>query len=279
MTDWKKYTNKIASNEKIQNIQSYCTTNSNVEKAPIDTFYKERNKILRLCNNVQLLEDNEVLGPLLYVGIISATENYVRDIFAESIKICPICKREITEHAISVGSIIWQQGKFVEKGIFENISFSDGSQIKREFKKCLKFDIKRTSLLWSLLDEFDKLCQMRHAIVHSSRLLAGKNAIKINIPPSNTWVVVKVGYAEIQECASICTSMVCEINTSLFGEMARRWAVEWNKNDFWNDKKEKETFDDLWNAFCSQMDTSDVDFESLSKIKCKNAIKKEYNMD
>lgn len=138
MTDWKKCTNKIASNEKIQNIQSYCTTNSNVEKAPIDTFYKERNKILRLCNNVQLLEENEVLGPLLYVGIISATENYVRDIFAESIKICPICKREITEHAISVGSIIWQQGNFVEKGIFENISFSDGSQIKREFNKCLK---------------------------------------------------------------------------------------------------------------------------------------------
>lgn len=142
-----------------------------------------------------------------------------------------------------------------------------------------KIDIKKASLLWALLDEFDKLCQIRHAIVHSSRLIAGKNAIKIHIPPSNTWVVVKVGYAEIQECASICTSMVCEINTSLFGEMARRWAVEWNKDDFWNDKKEKETFDDLWNAFCSQVDTSDVDFQSLSKIKCKNAIKKEYNID
>lgn len=25
-----------------------------------------------------------------------------------------------------------------------------------------------------LLDEFDKLCQIRHAIVHSSRILAGK---------------------------------------------------------------------------------------------------------
>lgn len=278
MVDWKKCTNKTASNEKIQNIQNYCGT-SNSDDSPIDAFYTERNQILSLCNNVELFDENEVLGPLLYVGIISATENYVRDIFAECIKVCSICKREITEHAISVGSIIWQQGNFVEKGIFENISFSDGAQIKRELKKCLKIEVKKTGLLWSLLDEFDKLCQMRHAVVHSSRLLAGKNAVKISIPPSDTYVQVKVGYAEIQECASICTSLVCEINTFLFNEMARRWAVEWKKDDFWNEKEEKETFDDLWKAFCSIIDNEDPNFESLSKTKCKNAIKKEFNID
>ena len=41
-----------------------------------------------------------------------------------------------------------------------------------------KVEIKKEHLLWSLLIQFDTLCQMRYAIVHSSRVLAGENAIK-----------------------------------------------------------------------------------------------------
>lgn len=279
MVEWKECTNKSATNEKIQNIQNYCRDMHDINNSPIDAFYVERDKILSVCKDVDLLAEYEVLGPLLYVGIISATENYLRDIFAKCIKMCIICRKQIADHNISVGSIMWQQGKLVEKGIFENISFSDGSQIKKELKKCLKIEIKPADLVWSLLEEFDKLCQMRHAIVHSSRLLAGKNAVKINIPPRNSWIEVKVGYAEIQECASICSSLVCGINTFLFNEMAKRWAVDWRKEDFWDEKKEKETFDELWITFCSTIDSSDENFFSLTKTKCKNNIKKEYNID
>ncbi len=171
------------------------------------------------------------------------TENYIREILTECIKICPICKRETANRSVSFGSMMWQRSGEFEKGIFENISFSDSSAIKKELKNSLKVDINKNELLSELLDEFDKLCQMRHAIVHSSRVLAGKNAIQLNIPPSIDKLSIRVGYAQLQECASICTACVMTFNLKLFEVMGHRWAIDWRRlTDFWDEEKEDEYF-------------------------------------
>ncbi len=130
-----------------------------------------------------------------------------------------------------------------------------------------------------LLDEFDKLCQIRHAIVHSSRILAGKNAVRLNIPPSSQKVLVKTGYAQLQECASICTSCVMTMNLKLFEEMITRWAIHWRKiDDFWNSIDENHSFTDIWDVFSSEIDRTDAQLAEMTKTKCKNAVKKEFHI-
>ncbi len=130
-----------------------------------------------------------------------------------------------------------------------------------------------------LLDEFDKLCQIRHAIVHSSRILAGKNAVRLNIPPSSQKVLVKTGYAQLQECASICTSCVMTMNLKLFEEMITRWAIHWRKtDDFWNSIDENHSFTGIWDVFSSEIDRTDVQLAEMAKTKCKNAVKKEFHI-
>lgn len=279
MINWKECVNKSTGNERIQNIQCYLTNEEDIYKAPIDRFYTEVKKIIAYCNDIRILEENDFLGPLLYVGIISKTENYIREIMVECIKICPICKSQTTNHAVSFGSVMWQKdGEFV-KGIFENISFSDAAAIKKELKTCLHMEVKKNELLNELLDEFDKLCQIRHAIVHSSRILAGKNAVRLNIPPSNKKVLVKVGYAQLQECASICTSCVMAMNLKLFEEMITRWAINWRKiDDFWNDINENDYFTGIWDVFSSEIDRTDSQLAEITKTKCKNAVKKEFHI-
>lgn len=244
MINWKDCVNKAAGTERVQNIQSYLKKEIAAYKAPIDVFYAEVKRIVMYSSDIQMLEENEFLGPLLYVGIISKTESYIREVLAECIKICPICKKETANRNVSLGSMLWwkKNGDF-EKGIFENMSFSDSSAIKKELKNCLRIDINKKELLSEILDEFDKLCQMRHAIVHSSRILAGKNAIQLNIPPNSEKLSIKVGYAQLQECASICTACVMTFNLKLFKEMGHRWAVDWRQlTDFWDASEEEEYF-------------------------------------
>lgn len=134
-------------------------------------------------------------------------------------------------------------------------------------------------MLNDLLDEFDKLCQMRHAIVHSSRILAGKNAVRLNVPPNNQKVLVNTGYAQLQECASICTSCVMALNLKLFEEMMTRWAINWRKiDDFWNIIDENHYFTGIWDVFSSEIDRADAQLAEMTKTKCKNAVKKEFHV-
>ena len=279
MINWKDCVNKSVGNERVQDIQSYLTKEITTYKAPIDEFYVEVKRIIRYCTDIRILEENDFLGPLLYVGIISKTENYIRDILVECIKICPICKSETANRSVSLGSMMWQKNGEFERGIFENISFSDSSAIKKELRNCLQIEIKKNELLGEMLDEFDKLCQMRHAIVHSSRILAGKNAVQLNIAPNNENISIKVGYAQLQECASICTACVEAFNLKLFEEMGCRWAVKWRRiTDFWDGAKENEYFSRIWDIFSSVIDRNEPDLAEMTKTKCKNAIRKEYQL-
>ena len=283
MINWKKCINKPAENERIQSIESYLrreADTSDIYRAPIDRFYTEVRKIIGYGSDIHILEENVFLGPLLYVGIISKTENYIREIMVECIRICPICKSEMANHSVSFGSVMWQKNGEFEKGVFENVSFSDISIIKKELKNCLQIEIKKNELLSELLDEFEKLCQMRHAIVHSSRILAGKNAIKLNILSDNGKIVIKIGYAQLQECASICMACVMEFNLKLFYEMCRRWAIDWRRiNDFWDASKENAFFSEIWEIFSFVIDRTETQLQDMSKTKCKNAIKKEFHID
>ncbi len=280
MINWKDCVNKSAGNERVQDIQSYLTKEESVYKAPIDVFYAEVKRIMMYSSDIQMLKENDFLGPLLYVGIISKTENYIREVLVECIKICPICKSVTANRNVSLGSMMWQKNGEFERGIFENISFSDSSAIKKELKNCLNIDINKNELLSKVLDEFDKLCQMRHAIVHSSRVLAGKNAIQLNIPPNNEKLSVRVGYAQLQECASVCTACVMAFNLKLFEVMGQRWAVNWRRlADFWDAEKEEEFFSGIWDIFSSVVDRSEPDLAEMTKEECINAIKREYQLD
>lgn len=151
MIHWKDCVNKSAGNESVQDIQAYLAKEITSYRAPIDEFYVEVKRIVIYSSDICMLEENDFLGPLLYVGIISKTENYIREILAECIKICPICKSETANRNVSLGSMMWQKNGEFEKGIFENISFSDSSAIKKELRNCLRIDINKNDLLNKIL--------------------------------------------------------------------------------------------------------------------------------
>ncbi|NSB17012.1 hypothetical protein [Clostridium beijerinckii] len=143
--NWSNSINQSIGNQKIRDINEYFENieSDALDKSPIDRFYRSVTNILSIAKEPSYLDENTVIGPLLFIGIISCTENYLREILSETIHICPICRAESAKQSISLGSVLWHSSSNVEKGSFENISFADGEAIQKTCKKFLGYNIDR----------------------------------------------------------------------------------------------------------------------------------------
>ena len=271
MEDWKKAICRQPSSTSISNIANYVT-NLGTTFSPIDKFYTRRNEILNVATPT-FASTNPNVMTLLLVGLISSVENYYRDIIADLIKICPFAKENSSEKTLNLASI-WFGTNNLEKGALENISFADSKNITKNFKIVFSIDAENASnQICSPLKEFSKLCELRHAIVHSGGEISGKNAIKLQLPNSVNSMQVKVDYAEFQEAAAICSSLVCASNLELFKEMSSRWYHRWPSSPAFAGLDLNKIFNQLWFIFYSTIDSGNGQISSpLSKIKTRNKI-------
>ena len=269
---WRDSVNQNLGIARINDISTFVRAEAYTEEAPIDIFYQASRAIV-LVGTPTFLSEHPSMGPLLLVGLVSATENYFRDIFSRLIQICPIAKATSADQSIKLGSVIWHGGRDVERGAFEHMSFADVDTLIKASKNFLKYELRRTDTLL----EFGKVCELRHGIVHSGAVLAGRNALNLQLPSSIGALRIDVGFAQLQECGAVCTSLITAVNTELFGEMAKRWAVIWPKLPSWNIHQKHALFKGIWNIFSSQQDAQNAAVPvSLSLMKCKNRVSSEF---
>jgi len=276
---WRESVNQTINTAKINDINQYVVPSSLIE-SPIDVFYATTQDILNVAKPY-FLEQHSSMGTLLLVGLISASENYFRDLFARIIRICPIAQAASSEQAINLGSVIWHREGQVERGAFENISFADVGKIISTCRKFLKYELKKRGITNELLQEFGKICELRHGIVHSNSFLAGKNAIKLEIPNNapNQVLKITIGYEQIQECSLISTMLIASFNTEMFEEMAKRWAVDWPKLPSWNPATADALFEKIWKIFYSEVDKQNGSIStSFTMQQCRNRIKEEFDL-
>lgn len=265
--------------QRINDISQYISiveADSNI--SAIDEFYKNRTNLLRIADTPDKLQDTPGLGNLLFLGIMSITENYFRNIISEVIRLCPISKSASSNQSVNLGSIIWHEGYMIEKGSLENLSFADVSTIKSTFKKFLNIDIKNGGEVQAALDEYEKICQLRHAVVHSDGYLAGKNAVKLGLQSNGKKVKINIKYRELQEIALICTSLIASVNIDLFCKLISRWASEWNNLPSWDVREDNKKFNAIWKLFYSEIDADANLISNIeSRMKFRNSVKREFN--
>jgi hypothetical protein len=275
--EWQKSVCQQPSTCSIASIGTFFRPVSKTEegRSPIDSFYTEMFGIIS-TGKPETLSIYPNLGPLLLVAGISATENYFRDVFSKIIKICPIAQEASGDKAIPISSVIWHGSNDIERGAFEGQSLASSEYIMKAAKNFLKYQIEK-DIGAQIFDEFEKLCQIRHNIVHSASILAGKNAVSLSIPSSDNRLKILIDFGALQESLSICSALVIGANKSLFVEISKRWAVDWIKLPSWSPDCEYDRFKSIWSLFYSQIDNDKGRIEqSISPIKARNLIKKFY---
>ncbi|MBF0658938.1 hypothetical protein IPZ60_09330 [Psychrobacter sp. NG25] len=268
--DWKKSVSACASTVTIRDITNYvdiCT----VSNSPIDSFYIERNKLLRAVTP-EYATVNPSIPSLVLVGLISLTENYFREVLAGVITICPKAKQGSASKTLNLATA-WIGFGEMEKGAFENTSFSDPKVVKKNLLDLVGIKVTGVNQISTPLEEFGKLCELRHAIVHSAGLLAGKNAVNLELPSSRNSLKIEVGYSELQEAAEVCTALICAVNLELFINIATKWLHEWPRTPAYRGQNTNTLFKKVWSLFFSEFDQRNgLISDSLTQVKARNQI-------
>lgn len=272
MYSWKKYVSSVPSTSIITDITQYVESTGE-SASSIDCFYNDRNDLIRAMTPTSIAAHPH-LSSLSLVGLVSVTENYFRSILAEIIRICPIAKEKSAERPLNLASVWFGYSK-VERGAFENISFSNADEIKKNLKKISDLDIDKVADLKSPLKAFAELCELRHAIVHCAGHLTGKNAIKLHLSQSRNAMKVKINFDQFQEAAGVCTSLVQAINHELFDQMINRWAYKWPQTAAYRTEGKFGLFKMIWLTFLSEIDMNQGrTMENITALKMKNKIDK-----
>jgi hypothetical protein len=265
---WRDSTAQLLGPACIRDVNDYVTHATPSAISAIDAFYLASQDILK-AGTPTLLTSHPTIGTLLLVGLVSVTENYFRDLFSCIVKTCPIAKAAAADQSVKLGSVIWHGTGGAIRAAFEHISFASAENLISTCKKYIGYSLRRTSVI----DEFERVCELRHAIAHSSSYIAGKNAVRLHVTPHSTRLRVKVGFAELQECAAICTSLVVSLNRELFIELARRWAKEWPLKPSWDPSQRHSCFMSIWHGFHSTIDDDNgLIADRMSAIKCRNRV-------
>jgi hypothetical protein len=278
IADWKKSVSRAAGAARIADIEKYLSLRAAGDVAPVDAFYTNFAAIVKAAEPA-FLAQHPSIGPLMLVGCVSATENYVRDVLAQVIHICPTAQEHAAAQTVSLGTVLWHGGVIPERGVFDHLSFASADGIRQSCKKFLGYEIKKNSPLDAALVEFDNVCELRHAIVHAGAVVAGKNALRLEISAREGLVEVRVGFDELQEAGGICSTLVAAMNSELFQLLAERWAIEWRKKKTWNPAKADQRFLDVWKLFRSDIDLQQNAIPAAhGPVRCRNLVKKHFKL-
>ncbi len=270
-TGWEYSVSASPSTVHLNSITSYIG-NSPAYVSPIDRFYTLRSELLA-TGSTHYFNSNPFASSLLLVGLISISENYLREIVAKLVSLCPKARKRSAKRSVPLSSA-WIGYGDLERASMENTSLASKENIKSILEKSLGITIDQGGLIASPLEEFDKLCELRHSIVHGASILTGKNAVTLGLPNSSEPLVVSVSYAEFQEAAQICTVLVQSVNLELFKVFGSRWRNEWPNSTMYTGKDMNKVFTELWNVFASEEDIRNSRTASeLSKVKTRNRIR------
>ena len=275
---WKYSICQNCSQQIISNPDNYVSEIDDCLCSPIDRYYKSKNEILRL-GVPRNLTSSWLLGDLLLIGIMSATERYFRDLFSSLVNICPISREAASGQSINISSVLWSKKYGLKKGLFENISFADKKTIISACKSYLGYDILQSSLSYAMLGSYEKVCQLRHCVVHAGSHWVAKNAINFGVEARDEEIQVEINFDNLQECIAICTNLVTCFNLELFEQMCKRWAIDWRKRPDWKDAEATKKFNIIWELFFSNIDTELIEAEfKMTKRKCMNMVKCQYHI-
>lgn len=273
--DWRSASCCSASSVRVSEVDAYAKGAARLGKSPVDEFYLARKELLRSANPT-LLNENPVIGPLLLVGFVAATESYFRDLFSGIVSLCPIAQTSAARERVSLGTVLWHRGHLLERGAFELISFTSAENVKDTARKFAAFSVKPNSAVDVALAEYEKICELRHGIVHSGGVIAGKNALKLELRYATPSSTIAVGFGELQECAAVCSSLVAATNREFFVEIVRRWAVEWRRLAGWRSENVVERFEQIWRLFHSLEDATAGRVPVLDWRGCMALVCEEY---
>jgi hypothetical protein len=233
--------------------QSYIENNS----SPIDNCLGKINQLNMIHTQYSAipatLDNIPTIYNLILLGYISAIESYIREVVRKIIVIDKISRIACELEEINYGAAINYPKHLLPEVILEKASFASKKNIIDSFKKFLGLEGHQPDELTKTLEEFEKICHLRHCIVHRFGKLGSQNAIKFGLDNHSALIEkpLKFDINMVYDLSIICTNTVLVVNKYLFSKILERTATKSNNIWEWDLRKDKSKFLMYYNLFSS----------------------------
>lgn len=269
------FANELPPGARLSNLADFLVEENQV--SPIDAFTVRIKEILDY-GTVETLDTNRHVGRLLLLAVVAAAEAYFRAVLSASMELCPLSQAGASEKAINLGGLLWHGHQRFSHSAFDNSSFSSAQELRKATRDYVAFSLEE-SIFRVPLDEYDKVCQFRHGIVHGDGFLPGKNAVKLDIPRFARPVRITLGYSQLQDISAVVNTLIVLYNRQLFEEFCKRWAVQWRQRTDWSPTHEETIFSQIWSIFHSREEWKRRRGRSaVTKARCMSLVRTTYHI-
>lgn len=214
----------------------------------IDEYYANTTDLLQRSGDPSCTDQGR---RLLVVELVACVERYVRSLLVSLAVVCPCSRRTVERKQVSLASVAYYSEAELAFAILDHQALSGVSEVVRATQQMTGFDVKQGSSAYVALSEFDRVCQLRHAIVHQAGRLGPNNLLEIKVS-AQTPVVVAVDVLGFQELVAICHTAVRAYNQYVFENVVERWAREGHIIGDW--EHDQALFDKACDLLLSQVD-------------------------
>jgi hypothetical protein len=216
-------------------------------ESPIDEFLVRLQAINKLSPQPNAFDAYQ--GQLVLLGVIAAVESYFRTLFRRLITFDPVCQEVVENRDISFSAAIHLKKEMLPEAMLERISFISVFNIKAAIKDLLGVSGNVSSELTLAMDDYVRVCQLRHCAVHRFGKLGVSNAISLGMEKHKSLLEkpLLLDYTSLQNIIAIATCLVKTLNDFLFNEFLSRIPRASWKEKYVNDRK---LFISYYNIFC-----------------------------
>ncbi len=236
-------------------------TDSGDTKSPVDRFVERRGELIHLSSQ-ERLEEFPSLEGLVLVGVISSVETYLRHIIRETVLIDDVAKETSWALPVPYGAAVHGLKESLPDAFLENYSFVEAGKLTSVLKKCLGLDHPSAEMK-SAIEQFERVCQIRHCVVHRSGRLGVKNAIALGFDTHKTLIEkpLTLSFERLQQAVEICDNLVKVTNHWLFCRLVERLGAigeKFNDGRFdWDQEEDREKFMKYVRLFFSKEEPAD----------------------
>jgi hypothetical protein len=190
--------------------------------SPIDEFHTRLFALNKLAPKPQAFDVYQ--GQLILLGVVAAVESYLRTLFRRVIAIDEISRESVHGQNVSYGAAMHLSKQLLPEAILERIAFVSKKSIGDAVRELLGVKGELPSDLETVIDDYARICQLRHCAVHRFGKLGASNAIALGLGDHKSLMEkpLTLDYTALQNIVLIATGLVKTINNFLFNELLSR---------------------------------------------------------
>jgi hypothetical protein len=201
-----------------------CVEFAGSGQSPIDDYYSHASDILRRARQ-QTIADDELILRLLILEIISSAEHYFRSVLASLVHLCPLISENSLRKQLSLAAMKYYSAEWVGLGLIEHAALSGEGELKKQTLQLTGFQIKEGSSVAAALIDFEKICHMRHSIVHSRSELNARNLIEMGVYP-RARCKLQMTVLSLQSILAKSHNAVRAYNSWMMQNIVRSWIAK-----------------------------------------------------